>query len=264
VPKFKKKGRADSFTLDGSIRICGDYKIKVPKIGVLRTYERLPQTVSPKSLTISRQAHKWFISFKLEVTPQLVEKANQSVGVDLGIKHFATLSNGEIFDVPGKYQTIKHKIAKLQYLSRNKVKHSHSWGKCQNRIANLYYRLSQIRSDWLHKLTSYLAKTFKVICVEDLNVKGMMANHKLAGAIAELGWFEFRRQLEYKCQLYGSQLKIISRWEPSSKLHHKCDYKDERLTLSDRVFYCPVCDESIDRDLNAALNIERFGLSNWS
>jgi putative transposase len=88
-----------------------------------------------------------------------------------------------------------------------------------------------------------------------------MTNHKLAGAIAELGWYEFRRQLSYKCERYGSELRVISQWTPSSKLHHQCDYKNKGLTLKDRVFYCPKCQESLDRDLNAALNIERFGLS---
>jgi putative transposase len=190
-----------------------------------------------------------------------VEKTNPSVGVDLGVKHFATLSNGEVFDVPKDYKRIKAKIAKLQYLNRHKLKGSTNWKKANQRLARLYYRLSSLRKDWLHKLTSYLAKSFAVVCIEDLNVSGMMANPKLAGASSELGWYEFRRQLTYKCELYGSELKVISRWTPSSKLHHQCDYKNEELTLKDRIFVCPRCNESLDRDLNAALNIERFGLS---
>jgi putative transposase len=201
------------------------------------------------------------MSFRLEIDPIPVEKTNPSVGVDLGVKHFATLSNGEVFDVPKDYKRIKAKIAKLQYLNRHKLKGSTNWKKANQRLARLYYRLSSLRKDWLHKLTSYLAKSFAVVCIEDLNVSGMMANHKLAGAISELGWYEFRRQLTYKCELYGSELKVISRWTPSSKLHHQCDYKNEELTLKDRIFVCPRCNESLDRDLNAALNIERFGLS---
>ncbi len=133
-----------------------------------------------------------------------------------------------------------------------------------NRIAALHYRLTCIRKDFLHKLTTYLAKSFKVVCIEDLNVSGTLKFGKLAGAIAMLGFYEFRRQLEYKCKLYGSELQVIGRWEPSSKLHYRCDWKNETLTLKDRVFYCPECDESIDRDLNAALNIECFGLSQSS
>ena len=204
---------------------------------------------------------QWFISFRLEITPEPTEKTNPSVGVDLGIKHFATLSNGEVFDVPKDYKRIKAKIAKLQSLNRNKVKGSANWKKGNQRIARLHYRLACLRRDWLHKLTRYLPQSFGIVCIEDLNVSGMMTNHKLAGAIAELGWYEFRRQLSYKCERYGSELRVISQWTPSSKLHHQCDYKNKGLTLKDRVFYCPKCQESLDRDLNAALNIERFGLS---
>lgn len=261
APRFKKKGEQDSFTLDGTLKILGANKIQGPVIGVLKTYESLPQNVKPKTVTISRQADKWFMSFRLEIDPIPVEKTNPSVGVDLGVKHFATLSNGEVFDVPKDYKRIKAKIAKLQYLNRHKLKGSTNWKKANQRLARLYYRLSSLRKDWLHKLTSYLAKSFAVVCIEDLNVSGMMANPKLAGASSELGWYEFRRQLTYKCELYGSELKVISRWTPSSKLHHQCDYKNEELTLKDRIFVCPRCNESLDRDLNAALNIERFGLS---
>jgi putative transposase len=134
------------------------------------------------------------MSFRLEIDPIPVEKTNPSVGVDLGLKHFATLSNGEVFDVPKDYKQIKAKIAKLQYLNRHKLQGSANWKKANRKIARLYYRLSNLRKDWLHKLTSYLAKSFAVVCIEDLNVSGMMANHKLAGAISELGWYEFRRQ----------------------------------------------------------------------
>jgi len=260
APRFKKKGQSDSFELDGTIKILGANHIQVPKFGVLKTFESLPQ-VQPKNVTISRHADRWFISFKIEVSPTTTEKANRSVGVDLGIKKLAFLSNGESFDVPDEYRRLKAKIARLQYIHRHKVKGSANWKQAQKRIATLYYRASCIRKDVLHKLTTYLATTFEVICIEDLNVSGMMANHKLAGAIGDIGWYEFRRQLEYKSKLYGSQLRVIGRFEPSSQVHHKCGWKNEQLTLRDRTFFCPQCNQSIDRDLNAALNIERFGLS---
>jgi len=261
VPRFKKKGQNDSFTLDGTTKIVGDSKIKVSRIGILKTYEHLPVEVKPKSVTISRQSDKWFISFYIEVEPQRTEKTNLSIGVDLGIKSLAVLSNGQVFETPKEYKQTKAKIAKLQYLNRKKEKCSSNWKKFTARLASLYYRVASIRKDTLHKLTTYLAKNFKIVCIESLNVKGMMANHKLAGAVGDMGFYEFKRQLEYKCKLYGSELIAISQWEPSSKVHHKCGWKNEKLTLKDRVFYCPCCDESIDRDLNAALNIERFGLS---
>lgn len=260
-PRFKKKGQHDSFTLDGIIKILGCNHIQVPKIGTLKTFEDLPQGIQPKSVTISRQADKWFISFRLEVDPARTEKTNLSIGVDLGVKHFATLSNGEVFDVPEDYKKLKAKIAKLQYLNRHKIKGSQNYCDYQKRIARLHYRLTCIRKDFLHKLTTYLAKNFQVVCIEDLNVSGMLKFGKLAGSVALLGFYEFRRQLTYKCLLYGSELQVIGRWEPSSKTHFKCGWKNDLLTLKDRVFHCLECGESIDRDLNAALNIERIGLS---
>ena len=260
-PRFKRKGQHDSFMLDGNgLKILGSNHIQVPVIGVLKTFEALPQ-VKPKNVTISRQSDKWFISFKLEIEPTQAEKTNRSVGVDLGVKQFATLSDGQVFDAPPESKQLKAKIAKLQYLNRNKQRGSQGYKDFQRRIARLHYRLACIRKDFLDKLTTYLAKTFQHVCIEDLNVSGMLKFGKLAGAVAMLGFYEFRRQLEYKCKLYGSELRIIGRWEPSSKLHYKCGWKNEALTLKDRVFNCPGCFESIDRDLNAALNIERIGLS---
>ncbi len=261
LPQFKKKGKSqDSFTLDGTIKIIGSNHIQVPVIGVLKTFEDLPQ-VKPKNVTISRQSDKWFISFKRSIEPIPTEKTNLSVGVDLGVKHFATLSDGQIFDVPEDYKRIKASIAKLQYLNRNKQRGSKSYKDFHKRIAGLHYRLVCIRKDFLNKITTYLASTFKVVGIEDLNVSGMLKFGRLAGAVAMLGFYEFRRMLTYKCELYESELVVISRWEPSSKVHHKCGWKNDELTLKERVFHCPECNESIDRDLNAALNIERIGLS---
>ncbi len=261
VPSFKKKGVHDSFTLDGTIKILGTNHIQIPIIGVLRTFENLPQAFKPKNVTISRHAQKWFISYKLEVEPTPTEKTNLVVGIDLGVKQFATLSNGEVFNVPIEYKQIKALIAKLQYLNRNKQLGSNNYKQFQKRIAGLHYRLTCIRQDFLHKLTTNLAKNFRVVCIEDLNVEAMLKFGKLAGAVAMLGFYEFRRQLTYKCPRYGSELQIINRWEPSSKVHHKCGWVNKSLTLKDRVFHCFQCNETIDRDLNASLNIERIGFS---
>jgi putative transposase len=259
-PKFKKKGVRDSFMLDGTIKVLGLNHIQVPVIGVLKTFEPIPQ-VKPKNVTISRQADKWFISFKIEVEPTQSEKTNLSVGVDLGVKQFATLSNGEVFDAPADYKIIKAKIAKLQYLGRNKQRGSQGYKDFQRKIARLHYKMTCIRKDFLNKLTTYLAKNFQVICIEDLNVSGMLKFGKLAGSVALLGFYEFRRQLTYKCPLYGSRLAVIGRWEPSSKTCCKCGAYKASLTLKDRVFDCIDCGNKIDRDLNASINIENFGLS---
>ena len=254
-PNFKKKGRKDSFTLSGSgLRIKGDRAIRVPRIGTLRTYERLPQ-VSIKNVTISRTADRWFISFRVETEPVETPKAVDVVGVDLGIKALATLSTGEVFQGAMSYRRMEAKLSRLQWLNRHKQIGSANWKKAQIKIARLHQQIANIRKDTLHKLTTYIAKNHGTVAIEDLNVSGMMANHKLAKAIGDMGFYEFRRQLKYKCKLYGSELVVVDRWFPSSKTCSSCGVKKETLTLSERVFECNDCGFSLDRDLNAAINL---------
>ena len=253
-PKFKKKGRDDSFTLDGSISV-GFNQIKLPRIGWVKTFEILPDNINPKSVTISRRANRWFVSFKVERESQNTEKSVDVVGVDLGVKTLATLSTGEVFDGAKPYKKLESKLSRLQYLNRHKTKFSSNWKKAQLKIAKLHNKIADIRKDQLHKLTTYLAKNHSQIVIEDLNVSGMMSNHKLAAAVADMGFYEFRRQLEYKCELYGSELVVMDRWFPSSKTCSRCGAVKESLLLSERVFNCEHCNLSCDRDLNAALNL---------
>ena len=175
-PKFKKKGKGDSFTLDGTIKIVDHYKIQVPVVGVLKTYERLPFGYKPKSVTISRQADKWFISYKIEVESEATDKPVAVVGVDLGVKTLATLSTGESFPGARVYRNMEQTLSKLQYRIRNKVKGSNNWNKAQIKIARLHALVANIRKDTLHKLTRYLAKNHGKVVIEDLNVSGMLAN----------------------------------------------------------------------------------------
>ncbi|HAX86868.1 MAG TPA: transposase [Cyanobacteria bacterium UBA11370] len=255
-PRFKKKGRGDSFTVDGSLTV-DHFRVKVPVIGWLKTYERLPVDQKPKSLTISRTADRWFVSWKIEVEPINQAKSMSVVGVDLGIKALVTLSTGEVMTGAKSYRKYEKKLSRLQWLNRNKVKSSNNWKKTQIQIARLHRKVANIRKDTLHKLTSYLAKNHGRIGIEDLNVSGMLANHKLAKAIADRGFYEFRRQLEYKCKLYGSELVVVDRWFASSKTCSNCGTKKETLSLSERVFYCDHCGLEIDRDLNASINLEK-------
>ncbi len=256
APRFKKKGRKDSFTLDGSIKV-EHFNVKVPVIGWLKTYERLPQGVTPKSVTISRQADRWFISFKIEVKPNVTAKPVECVGVDLGINSLATLSTGEEFKGAKSYRKYEKKLARLQYLLRHKVVGSSNYKKAQLKIAQLHRKIANIRKDTLHKLTTYISKNHAVIGIEALNVSGMMANRKLAKAIGDMGFYEFRRQLEYKCQLYGSQLLFVDRFYPSSKTCSNCGHIKQFLSLSERVFKCQQCQFECDRDLNAAINLQK-------
>ena len=257
-PRFKRKGRNDSFTLDGTIKVVDHYKIQVPKIGVLRSYERLPFGYKPKNVTISRQADSWYISFKIEIEPQDSPKTVEVVGVDLGVKTLAYLSTGIVFEGAKSYKKYEKKLAKLQWRNRNKVIGSVNWKKAQIKIARLHRKIANIRKDTLHKLTTYLAKNHSQIVVENLNVSGMLKNRKLAKAIADMGFYEFRRQLEYKCQLYGSQLIVADRFFPSSKTCSLCGWYNPDLKLSDRWFLCVGCGSFIERDWNASINLSRW------
>lgn len=256
IPKFKKKGQQDSFTLEGDVKILGNNKIQVPKIGVLKTYERLPQ-VQPKSVTISRKTDRWFISFRFEVEPTPTPKVVEFVGVDLGINHLATLSTGEVFDGAKSYKRYEQKLSRMQWLNRRKQVGSNNYKKAQLKVARLHRKIANSRKDTLHKITTYISKNHAVIGIEDLNVRGMLANGKLAKAIADCGFYEFRRQLTYKCKLYGSELVVVDRFYPSSKTCSGCRAKKETLLLSERQFHCEHCRVIINRDLNAAINLRK-------
>ncbi|MCM0593561.1 MAG: transposase [Gloeotrichia echinulata DEX184] len=255
-PNFKKKGRNDSFTLDGAIHI-DHKKVRVPVIGWLKTYEILPFGYKPKSVTISKQANKWFISWKIELETSETPKKEEFVGVDLGINHLAILSTTEVFDGAKSYKKSEQKLAKMQYLNRHKQVGSSNYRKAQIKIARLHQKIANIRKDTLHKITTYTSKNHAVIGIEDLNVSGMLANGKLSKAIADMGFYEFRRQLEYKTQLYGSKLVIVDRFYPSSKTCSNCGEKKSSLSLSQRVFQCDNCGFECNRDLNAAINLRK-------
>jgi putative transposase len=257
-PKFKKKGRDDSFTLDGTIKVLELHKIQLPVIGILQTYEKLPIGNCPKNITISRQADRWFISWRIEVSTLVTEKKMDVVGVDLGVKSLATLSTGEVVDGNKSYRKYRQKLARLQRRVSRKVKHSSNWYSAVIDVAKLHRKIANIRGDTLHKLTTYLSKNHAIVVIEDLNVSGMLANHKLAASVADMGFYEFRRQLEYKCKVNGSSLIIADRFFASSKTCSNCGHIKQELSLSERVFVCEQCSCQIDRDLNAAINLSRL------
>ena len=255
-PRFKKKGRADSFTLDGSITV-EHKRIKVPRIGWLQTYETLPENAIAKSVTISHRAGRWFVSFKVDIISNHIAPNNKPISADLGLLRFATLSTGKEIYSPRPYKQLEKKLAKLQWLNRHKKIGSANWKKAQRKIAFWHYRISCIRADFIHKLTTYLAKNHSHCVIEDLNVKALIKNRSLSKAIADSGWGEFRRQLEYKTELYGSELVIADRFFPSSKLCPQCGHKKDKLPLNVRVYDCDndSCNWVADRDYTAAVNL---------
>ena len=263
-PRFKKKGRNDSFTIDagGKLISVGGTRIKFPFIGWVNTFEGLPQA-AVKKVTISFQAGDWYISFAFEQERKKPQLKQEAIGIDLGISAWAYLSNGEVFPSIKPYKQLLEKLSRLQYLNRHKAIGSSNWRKAQLKIARLHRRISNIRRDYLHKMTSYIAKTWSKVAIEDLCVFGMLANRKLSKAVADQAFYEFRRQLEYKCPLYGSELVIVDRWYPSSKTCSNCQNIKQDLKLSERWFTCNNCGLFLPRDWNASLNLARYadGLS---
>ena len=255
-PVFKKKGEGDSFYLEGNIRISGN-KIKIPIFGWVTCDEILP-TVIPKNVTISKRANKWFISFRYELENRVTTKKAERVGVDVGINALATCSDGTVFPNPKAYRKAKRRLARLQRRVSKKVKGSNNRKKAITKLGIAHKRVSDIRKDNLHKITTILAKNHSQVAIEDLNVSGMLKNHKLASAIADCGFFEFKRQLTYKCDWYGSELIIVDRFYPSSQICSNCGNR-QKMPLKERVYNCLNCKASLDRDLNASINLANFG-----
>ena len=265
-PKFKsKKNGIGSFRLTGTIKVSED-TIQLPRLGKLRLKEKgyLPTDAKILSATVSEKAGRWFVSLQVEEEidqPKLVKDQHDKVGVDLGIKTLATVSDGTIFENP---KPLKKRLRKLQKLNRSlsrKQKGSQNRKKARNKLARFYFKISNIRKDTLHKMTTVLAKTKRVIGIEDLNVSGMLKNRKLARSIADIGFFEFRRQLEYKGNWYGCQVVPVDRFFPSSKTCSVCGEINEKLTLAHREWYCEECDTHHDRDFNASCNLEFVAVS---
>ena len=180
------------------------------------------------------------------------------MGIDLGIKYATTLSNQQVFDTPKPLiASATTKLATLQRPASKQVKGSKNQRKTYNKISQLQGQIAGSRKYFLHKLTTYLAKTFHLLKIEGLKTKGMMANHKLAGGISDLGIYELKRQLDYKCKMYGANLMLVDQWFPSSKTCFNCGNKKDML-LNFSTYDCPACGISIDRDLNASLNILKW------
>lgn len=262
-PKFKsKKNGLGSFKLTGTIKVSNTH-IQLPRLGKLKLkeYGYLPLNAKILSANVSERAGRWFVSLQIEEEINQIQKPECIVGVDLGIKTLAVCSDGITYPNP---KALRSNLDKLKRRSRQlskKEKGSKNRKKAAKRLAKLHYKISNIRKDSIHKITSELTKTKSKVVIEDLNVSGMLKNRKLSRAIQDIGLFEFRRQLEYKGKWYGCEIIIADRFYPSSKSCSQCGWINKDLSLSDRVFMCDSCGLEIDRDLNASYNLESYTVS---
>ncbi len=257
--KTKKKGLG-SFRLTGSIVVYPD-AIQLPRLGRLRLKERdyLPTSgIKVRSATVSEAAGHWYVSVQVEQEQPVPVNTGPVVGVDLGVKALATFSDGTVIPNPRHLKRRLKQIKRLHRAVSRKQKGSKNRRKAARKLATLYRKVSHQRRNTLHQVTTRLAKTKRTIVIEDLHVRGMLKNHHLAQAIADVGFSEFKRQLLYKAAWYGSKVLLASRWEPSSKTCSGCGWVDENLTLSDRTFHCQQCGLVLDRDLNAAINVSKL------
>jgi len=268
-PKFKKKGKSkDSFYIGGDQVIVKDRKVKIPNLGYVRLTEEVRFKGKILNATISREVDNWFISFTIEpIINFLPCKSQASVGVDLGSKSLATLSNGISIKSP---KPLKNNLRRLKRLSRKLSKKQHSrfkgdktqksknYEKLSLKLSKLHQKIANIRKDTLHKVTTFLTNNFKYIAIEDLNIKGMMSNSKLSRTISDLGFYEFKRQLLYKSEQKQNIVTIADRFYPSSKTCSRCGCIKDSLKLSERTYVCYWCDLKIDRDVNASINLNNL------
>lgn len=268
-PKFKKKGVKDSFRIPIACVIDYDnWTIKVAKIGTIRFFTGHNKQINGriKSYTISHTAtDRYFISVLYETEDRAKLNNHKSVGIDMGIKDFAVLSDGKVFE---NQKYLKSNLKKLRVLQRTvsrryqqgkkREEQSNNWKKAVKQVAKLQESIAFQRYDYLHKISTWIARNYSTVCVETLNVKGMMKNHHLAQAISDCSWGMFLNMLEYKCD----NLVRIDKWFASSQTCSVCGYVNENTkNLSVREWVCPGCGTIHNRDLNAARNIEREGLS---
>lgn len=274
-PKFKHKGKKDSYTTNnqkGTVAIDGSF-IKLPKIGRIKANIHRSINGLIKSVTVSKApTGKYYVSVLVETIATPFLKTQSNIGIDLGLTDFIVLSDGTKVANPKFLAKLKDKLARAQKImskrsavakkANRKLSESSNYQKQKRKVANIHEKISNSRKDFLHKQSFNIVKSHDIIVIEDLNVSGMLKNHKLAKAISDSSWSTFTTMLDYKADWYGKQLIKVDRWFPSSKTCSVCGYvlgKDE-LKLSDRSWNCPSCKSENDRDLNASVNILNEGL----
>jgi len=267
-PKFKNKYTKQSFQLPQGVWLSDDKKqIYLPKLNLVDIDFHRQFKGEIKTVTVSKTTtNKYYVSILVENNKSIPEKKpikiQTSVGLDLGIKDFCITSDGKKFKNQDFFKSSLNQLRIEQRSLARKVKGSNHYNKQKLVVALLHEHIRNQRQDYLHKISKFLVDNYDTICIENLGVSNMVKNHKLARAISDMGWSEFKSMLEYKCEWYGKNLSIIGRFDPSSKTCNVCGSIKRDLTLDVREWLCSNCGESHDRDINAAKNIRNFGLRN--
>jgi putative transposase len=262
-PKFKsrKKG-VGSFRLTGSIQVKTD-KVKLPRLGWLKLKEKgyLPMNAKILSAIVSERAGRWFVSLQVQEEMKDLNPSSASCGVDVGITALATLDDGTTFENPKALKTLEERLIRLQRRVSRRKKGGHNRKKAVRQLSRLHYKIACIRKDAIHQATTAITRQYSKIGIETLNVKGMLKNHHLAKSIADASFSEFHRQLIYKAGWKNGQIIKVERFYPSSKICSQCGEIKTSLKLLERVFHCKHCGFTIDRDLNAAINLRNCTVS---
>jgi len=257
-PKFKSKKHSKMvFHIEPEqIRLDNENKrVRLPKIGWIRMAQA-PRFSGKliKTVAVSERAGKWYVSFNYEIEVEPVETQNGPVGIDLGVKTLATLSDGTTYENPRVFQCYQQLLARAQRQLTRKQRGSKRWQRGRLRVQRIHKRIQSIRNDAIHKSTSEIASQYGLVALEDLNIRGMVKNRCLAKSVSDAAMSEFCRQIQYKMLWAGGETIVIDRWFPSSKLCSKCGCINSNLILADRIWTCE-CGAIHDRDQNAAINI---------